>query len=114
MTVGALAAGMRPCQRVTRKLMVEFILIEPDDLEIDSMMVAVAFCAIVSFNLCRSMITQVEVDARFQLRMAGKALVVRYLVAEGVALGAVTDSFKMCMNGSKLARRDLTGTKQRQ
>ena len=69
--------------------MVEFILIKPEDLKIQAMMIIVTGTTGFTVNFCRCMIPFVLINTRFQLSMAIQAFVVRYLITKSMALGTV-------------------------
>jgi len=93
--------------------MVEFLLFKPDDLEIQAMVITVAGSAVLSFDLRGCMIPLVLVQAGFNLRMTGKAFVVRDFIAEGMAACAIGDAFQLGMCRYKLARRYLGNRRKR-
>jgi hypothetical protein len=85
----ALFLCMGACQFETCKVVVELILVKPDDLEIDPMMVIVAAYTILTADLRRSMVPSFLINAGFDLGVAFEAFCVGHLVPERMALCAV-------------------------
>jgi hypothetical protein len=100
----AILAGffrMCPCKVVTGKVMVKCILIKPDNLKIQSMVIAVAVYTILAFHFCRNMISFILIHPGFYFFMTVEAFCIRNLSSQCMAIGAIGHSFEMGMHAGQ-------------
>lgn len=105
MAIAAFLLLVGPFEFVAREIMVEFVSIEADQLEIPSMMVTVTIDTFLGLYQDGSMVSFLQIDPLFQFSMAFEALFVGYFLSKDVAFCAIGDSFKMGMRLCKVARR---------
>jgi hypothetical protein len=99
---------MRAFQRITRKDMIEGVRIETDNLKVPSMMIVVAFIAMLILHFPRNVVTTIVVDQEFDGGMAIEALFVGNLFTQGVAFGAVGKPLKMSVHFGQFTRGYLS------
>ena len=75
--------------------MVEFILVEADDLKVDTVVVAVTFDTLFSPGFGRSMVAFVVIDAGFEFGVTSQAFCIGYLITKGMAFGTIRQSLQM-------------------
>lgn len=98
---------MCPCKLETGQGMVEVLFFEPDDLEIKSVMVTVTRGAIFPLYFRRCVVSLVQGESCFQLRMTGEAFGVCHLIAQLMATGTFRQSFQVGVVYGEGAGRDL-------
>ncbi len=81
-------------ERITGERMIEGLLIETHHLELPSMVFAVAARAILPSHILAGMVALLSRDERTQFLVALKALGVRHLVPQVVALRAIAHPFQ--------------------
>jgi hypothetical protein len=94
-------------ERIPGQGMIELFFVKADNLEIQSVVVAMAFGAFFTAGFGRGMVALVQDDPGFDFRMTGQASGIRNLVAEFMAFRAVRHSLKVAVNSSQATRGDL-------
>lgn len=97
MAILAFFFSMGTLQRITREVMIELILIKTDQVELSSMMIAVAFEAIFSFYLVRHMISLIQINPRFKQFMTFKTFIIGHFITQDMTFCAVGQPFEVSM-----------------
>ena len=103
------AAFMPSRELVAGQQVVEIGFIEAHHIEIPTVVIAVAFCAILSFYFLRGVITAVAIHTSFEFFLATQAFVVGNLAAEVVTLGTLGNTFQVPVRVREIAGRQLRG-----
>lgn len=107
MALPAIDGFVRAGQLEARQVVVEFVFIKTDDVEVAAVVIAVANRTILSFCFLGGMKACAVVDPGFYLLVAGQTFFVGYLIAQHVAFGTIEHAFQIGMRFGELARRDL-------
>lgn len=103
-TVGGFVCAI---QLVPRQVVVEFIFVETYEVEIPSVVVVVAGGAFLAFDFAGGVVTGALVQLAFDFFVAAQAFVVRNLIAQHVAFGAVGYPLQLGMWLRQVAGRQL-------
>lgn len=105
--LAAIDGFVRPCQFKSGQVVIEFIFVETDDIEIAAVVVAVAGETIFPFGLFGGMVTGAAIQPGFDLLVTVQAFFVGDFIAQNMAFCAIEYPFQMGVRLRQLARRNL-------